>query len=359
MMELLQKIPKSELHVHLRGAIPIEVINVLWEKHTAKKILEDIPAKEKLLFRFFKNIRPFLSENHWSRDTTPDLFRYKSFIQFLITYYFTRYLIKDKSDLKLLIKGVLERLKSQNIVYVEITISIIDYLKRGFTLEEVKECLDEFTSFPGIQVQWIVDLVRNIGEKSALASLEDIINLKFSNIIGITLGGYERFYPPKKFLKVYSKARENGLHLTIHAGEGLGPKSVWDSINLLGVERIGHGVRAVEDVLLVKYLAKNKIPLEISPTSNIKTGIYSSYQEHPVRKLFDAGVQITINTDDPTFFNTTLVDEYLHVYNMGLGEKDIYTMIRNGFLYSFLQEDKINKYLKDLDNKWGNLKGFV
>ena len=213
---------------------------------------------------------------------------------------------------------------------------------------------------PGTRLRW--DALRKIfiNEINDFCTILDI-----GGYDGFILSQIKKIFPNIKTILLdvdtvgINKAKENGLHLTIHAGEGLGPKSVWDSIKLLNVERIGHGVRSIEDISLIKYLAKYKIPLEISPTSNLKTGIYSSYQQHPLRQLYDAGVQITVNTDDPTFFNTTLADEYFHIYNMGLGKNDIYNLIRNGFLFSFLQKDKINKYLKDLEDKWKILKNFI
>jgi adenosine deaminase len=200
-------------------------------------------------------------------------------------------------------------------------------------------------------VQWIPDLVRDFGPEATLAMLEELIAAGSPAIVGITLGGSEHLFPPAQFAKVYDKAREHGLRLTIHAGEALGPQSVRDALGL-GVERIGHGVRAIEDPALVAYLAEKGVPLEVCPTSNLRTGIYPSYEAHPVRVFYESGVPITINTDDPTFFRTTLVDEYLHLQALGLGEDAIYNMIRNGFMYAFLAQDEIDAYLKLLEQEW-------
>ncbi len=356
MKDLIYKIPKSELHVHLRGAMPIETCMALLNKYSAETILNGIPSWEKAVFRLCGNIRPFLKQEHWSVDTLPELFHYKSFMRFLITYYFTRYLIRDVSDLRTLITGVIESLKSQNVVYAEITIAVTDYLGRGISLPEIKACLEETTDYPGIHVQWIVDLVRDVGPQKGLRMLEKIIELVCKNIVGITLGGSERFFPAKRYPQVYSKARDNGLRLTVHAGEAAGPRSVWDALQILGAERIGHGVRAIEDPSLVRYLADNKIPLEVSPTSNIRTGVYASYEAHPVKALFEAGVPVTINTDDPTFFRTTLVDEYARVHDMGINENDIFEMIRNGFIHAFLPKGEIDKYLCELEKEWESLR---
>jgi adenosine deaminase len=145
------------------------------------------------------------------------------------------------------------------------------------------------------------------------------------------------------------------LRLTIHAGEMLGSQSVWDALLILGAERIGHGVRAVEDKYLVNYLAEHKIPLEVCPTSNVRLGVFPSYQAHPVKVLFDAGVPITINTDDPTFFGTTLADEYARIHAAGVQEDKIFEMLKNGFTYAFLPQEEIKAYLRDLDQAWERL----
>ena len=353
--EILLKIPKSELHVHLRGAMPVEVFTGLLKKYSIKEILQDVPARRKAVFQQYKNIRPFLSSSNRSVTAVSNLFHYVTFDQFLATWCFTGYFIRDVSDLKMLITGILERLKWQNVVYAEITIALVEYLERGISLVEIKNCLEETARFPGIHVQWIVDLVRDIGSEAALTLLKDIVELQCKNIVGITLGGSEHRFPPAQFSKVYSTARDHGLHLTIHAGEALGPKSIWDALQILGVERIGHGVRAIEDKSLVTYLVEENIPLEICLTSNLRTGIFPTYKAHPVKALFEAGVPITINSDDPTFFRTTLVDEYGYVHTVGIQDEGIFKIIKNGFIYAFLPKKEIKRYLDNLEQEWKKL----
>ena len=353
--ELLPKIPKSELHVHLRGAMPIRVFTDLLNKYPVEEILEEAPERFRVLFRECENIRPFLSSRHWSVDEVADLFRYETFDQFLATYCFTGHFFRNASDLRRLITGVLRSLRSQNIVYAEIMISVIEYLWHGIPLADIKTCLEETEESEGIQVRWIVDLVRDIGSEEALALLKEIIELQCTSIVGITLGGSEHLFPPDQFSDVYSMARGHGLRLTVHAGEALGPESVWDALKILGAERIGHGVRAIEDESLVQYLAKSKIPLEVCPTSNIRTGVFPSYEAHSVKALFEAGVPVTINSDDPTFFGTTLADEYAHVHALGVEDEGIFEMIRNGFRYAFIPEKEKERYQRRLDEEWQKL----
>ena len=355
MKEILLKIPKSELHVHLRGAMPVEVFADLLNKYSVKEILQDAPAGHKTMFQRYENIRPFLSPRYWSVDAVSHVFHYETFDQFLWTWCFTGYFVRDVSDLRRLITGVLERLRAQNVVYAEITIAVGEYLARGIPLANIKTCLEEAEEFPGIRVQWIVDLGRDTGHDAALALLKEVIELRCGSIVGITLGGSEHLFPPGPFSKVYSAARNHGLRLTIHAGEALGPQSIWDALHLLEVERIGHGVRAIEDKSLVAYIVENDIPLEVCPTSNIRTGIFPSYEAHPVKALFEAGVPITIHSDDPTFFGTTLTDEYAHVHTVGVQDEGIFKMIKNGFTYAFLPEKEIERYLESLEQEWVKL----
>lgn len=349
---LLQKIPKSELHMHLRGAVPSEVLIDVLNRYSAQEVWREASVEWRDMFQSYENIRPFLAPGHWSAGAVSDLFRYETFDQFVATYAFVGCFIRDVSDLRRLILGVLNELKSQKVVYVEITASIYKYMRNGISLADIGACFDEATQFPGIRVQWIIDLVRDYGREVTLGLLKEIIQLRCESIVGITLGGSEHLFPPAQFAEVYSTARDHGLRLTIHAGEALGPESIWDALQILGVERVGHGVRAVEDQRLMAYLAEKQVPLEVCPTSNVRTGIFPSYEAHPVKQLCEAGVPVTINSDDPAFFGTTLAEEYAHVHSLGVQEEDICKMIENGFRYAFLPQEEIERYLDDLKQAW-------
>lgn len=352
--EILQQLPKSELHLHLRGAMPPDVFVELLEKYSLETFLQHIPTSYHANFLNYPNLRQFLSSQQWTLATVERLFSIHSFTQFLATYSCLGHFIRDTSDLRRLINGVLHQLKAQHIVYAEITVSPWRYIERGISLPEIQTCLEEAANYPGIQIQWIVDVLRDIGKEGALRLLQQILALQCERIVGITLGGSEHLFPPEDFRDVYALARDHGLRLTIHAGEARGPQSIWDAIHVLHVERIGHGVRAIEDPTLVQYLKTHRIPLEICPTSNIHTGLYPSYQAHPVNMLFEAGIPITINTDDPTFFETTLNDEYLHLYASGTRKQDIYEMLKNGFLYAFLPDATKEIYLQEFEYAWAN-----
>lgn len=348
MKAVLWGIPKAELHVHLRGAIPVEVLTELLNKYSAKEVWREAPVEWRSVFESYENIRPFLAPRRWSVDTVSDLFRSDTFEQFVAAYAFVGCFVRSASDLRKVVLGVVEELKSQNVVYAEIAASIYKYLWNGISLTDVGACLDEAAKYPGIKVRWILGLVRDYGNEATLKLLQDVIALRCDSIVGITLAGSEHLFPPAQFSEVYSTACDHGLRRTAHAGEMLGPQSIWDALQILRVERIGHGVRAIEDQRLVAYLVENQIPLEVCPTSNIRTGIFPSYAAHPVKGLMEAGVPVTINTDDPAFFGTTLADEFAHLHSLGVGDQDILAMAENGFRYAFLPKEEIEGYVDRL-----------
>lgn len=354
--DCLHRVPRAELHVHLRGAIPEDVLLDLLNKYSADEVWRRASAEWRSMFEAYANIRPFLSPSRWSAGEVSTLFDTETFEQFVATYAFVGYFVRTSSDLRKLILGVVEQLKAQNVVYAEITASIYRYMHNGITLPEIGACLEEAAHDPGIKVQWILGLVRDYGSEATLRLLRDVIDLGCDSVVGITLAGSEHLYPPAQFAEVYSLARDYGLRLTAHAGEVQGSQSIWDALRILGVERVGHGVTAVEDESLVQYLAENQIPLEVCPTSNVRTGVCMTYDAHPIKPLFEAGVPITINTDDPTFFQTTLSDEYAHLYDLGLGDSDIYEIVENGFRYAFLPPEEVGSYVSDLRRAWDDLR---
>jgi len=159
------------------------------------------------------------------------------------------------------------------------------------------------------------------------------------NIVSIDIGGSEEKFPPKPFAPVYQRAKEMGLHLVAHAGEAAGPESIWDAIDYLKVERIGHGVTAIQDPELVAYLHKRNITVEMCPTSNLRTGVIPSLQKHPIRTFFDNGIRVTVNTDDPSMFNTDMNNEYLQLHRqLNFTVSELFDLTLNALDSSFLPE---------------------
>jgi adenosine deaminase/aminodeoxyfutalosine deaminase len=196
---------------------------------------------------------------------------------------------------------------------------------------------------------WIFDAVRHFGSAEALRVAELAVQYQDRNVVGFGMGGDERQAGPELFREVYAYCAEHGLRLTAHAGETAGPESIWGALNL-HAERIGHGLTARQDPDLIQELAERQIPVEICVTSNLKTGVCSSITEHPVRAYFDQGVMITLNSDDPAMFATSLAREYQLVQEQfGFTEEHLRELARNSFEAAFLPAEKKLEFLNLFD----------
>ena len=352
MLELLPAAPKAELHLHLRGAMPPSFFAELVERRPPERALADAPARHRELFENNRHLRPLLTASSGGETAAQagaaSLYDFQTFEQFLASYLFTSYFFRTQDDFRRLIQAVRAELARQNIVYAEITVSLMEYMQRGTSLRELVEAMEEEAAGGEPRTRWIVDLVRDFPAGATLAMLREIIAMATASICGITLGGSEHRFPPALFKEHYRLARDHGLRLTVHAGEGRGPESIWEAIRELEVDRIGHGVRAIEDPRLVEYLAGHGTPLEICPTSNLRTGVYSSYEEHPVRELHLAGVPVSIHTDDPAFFGTTLTGEFTQLAKLGMADADLREILENGFRHAFLSPGEADSYLARL-----------
>jgi adenosine deaminase len=188
--------------------------------------------------------------------------------------------------------------------------------------------------------------VRDHGPEIGILRLNEATPYLGRGVIAVGIGGSEQEFPPGVYAGVYREARERGFHLTAHAGEAAGPESISEAVTELGVERIGHGVRAYEDPEVVALLRAREIPLEMCIISNVRTGVIRSVAEHPVRDYFDRGLVITVNSDDPVMFNTTLTDEYLALAGgLGFSHDEIKQIVLNGVRASFLPEEDRAKLL--------------
>ena len=202
----------------------------------------------------------------------------------------------------------------------------------------------------GISLLWIFDAVRQFGPGAAQEVFELAAKYRDRNVIGIGIGGDEQKAPPELFREQYSYAAEQGLRLTAHAGESAGPDSIWGALNL-GAERIGHGLTAGRDPELIEELAQRQIPIEICLTSNLRTGCCLQLHDHPVRRYFDQGLMLTLNTDDPAMFGTSLAREYeLAQSEFGFTDEHLRELARNSFEASFLPAEKKLQFLNLLDS---------
>jgi adenosine deaminase len=330
-MPALSLQPDAELHVHLRGAMPPAYFAKLLAKRTVAEALAHAPERHLEFFRRNPNIRAFLE----AQQPPEALFRFEGFEGFLASYLFSGYFIRDAGDFRGLLSAVRERLADDGIAYAEVTVSIPEYRMHGIPLEALGEALSEEAKREPPRLRWIVDLVRNLGVEAADDLLRQLLAKPPEGWVGITLGGSEHLFPPAPFAGVYGRARAAGLRLTVHAGEAAGPESVWDAIQALRVDRIGHGVRSIEDPRLVAELAERQIPLEVCLTSNVRTGVYPSFDAHPLVQLVEAGVAVTLNTDDPAFFGTSLEHEFTRGAELGLTRAQLDAVAGNARLYAF------------------------
>ncbi len=184
---------------------------------------------------------------------------------------------------------------------------------------------------PGVGVALIADLVRNRGPEHGLRNLEEIAEVRDCGVIGIGIGGAEHDFPPEPFAPVYARARELGFHTTAHAGEAAGAASIWGALNVLRVERIGHGTRAYEDPRLLRRLAETQMPLEMCPLSNVRTKVVGAIEEHPIRRYVSEGLLVTVNTDDPKLFGNSLAEEYRLLQDrLGFTSEELQALTLNG-----------------------------
>lgn len=280
--------PKIELHLHLEGAAPPAFIRGL-----AKEKRMDIGGI-------------FDAQGHYA---------YKDFWDFLKVYEAATSTLKSPEDYARLTLAVLEESAASGVVYSETFVSPDFCGGRDIGawreyLQAIREAADQAERSMGITLRGIVTAIRHFGPEKARETARCAADTAGDWIVGFGLAGDEKMGSPKDFAWSFDCAREAGLRLTAHAGEWGGPQSVRDAINDLGVERIGHGVRAIEDLALVDELAERGIVLEVCPGSNVALGLYPDVRRHPIGQLYERGVKVTVSTDDPPFFHTTMAQEF-------------------------------------------------
>ncbi len=331
-------LPKAELHLHLEGSIEPPTLAELSGRHPAP-----LPAQGN------KYGFSAASGRQLSEDDVRALYHYEDFIGFLLAFKAVTEHLRTPEDYELVVYRLMQRLKAENVLHAEVYVSVGVVHWRGQEFEPVFEGLErgrergerEF----GVSIFWIFDAVRHFGADAAWRVAEQAIKFRERNVVGIGIGGDERRGPPDWFRDVYHYAADHGLRLTAHAGESCGPDSIWGSLEL-GAERIGHGLAAAQDPALMARLARDQIPVEICLTSNLRTGCCASIAEHPLRKYFDAGLMISLSTDDPAMFGTSLAREYaLAQQQFGFTDAELKKLAENSFRASFLAEEKKNKFL--------------
>lgn len=312
-------LPKAELHVHHVGSARPETVAALAARHPDAGVPQDL-------------------------DALREFFTFTDFGHFIDVYLATVALLRTPEDIRLLTYEVAEGLAAQQVRYAELTMTPFTSVRMGIPIEAYTEAIEDARSAAerdlGLVLRWIFDIPGEAGLESADATIGYAVDHAPAALVGFGLGGPEIGVPRPQFAPHFARARAAGLHSVPHAGESTGPETVWDAITHLGAERIGHGIASIRDPRLVEHLVEHRIPLEISPTSNLATRVVERIEEHPIRALRDAGVVVTVNSDDPPMFGTTLNREYAIAADLlDLDEEGLRALARTAVDVSFAPDD--------------------
>jgi aminodeoxyfutalosine deaminase len=312
----IRQLPKAELHLHLEGAVEPATLLELRKLHGERSTLAEVEA----------------------------LYNYTDFQSFLMAFKAVSAHLRGPEDFELITYRLMQRMKEENILHAEVYVAVGVSLYRKHDFAAIFEGMERGRARGArdfaVSLLWIFDATRHFGVEEAQKVFELAVRYQDRHVIGVGIGGDEQKAPPELFRSVYGYAADHGLRLTAHAGETGPPESVWGALNLR-VERIGHAFTAAQDADLIEELAQRQIPVELCITSNLRTGICKTIAEHPVKNYFDQGVMITLNTDDPALFGTTLSREYqIAQETFGFTDEHLRELARNSFEASFLAAEK-------------------
>ena len=325
-MSWFERVPKVELHLHLEGAIPLEALWELVQKYGGDSSAPDLASLERR-------------------------FEYRDLPHFIETWLWKNEFLRELEDFTFIGEAVARDLERQNVRYLEAFYSPPDFAHHGLGTQRLTEAIRMGLSrVGGIEVALVADLVRNYGPDRATRTLAEVSEVRELGVVGIGIGGSEEQFPPEPFAAVFEEARRAGFRTSAHAGEAAGADSVWSAIRDLRIDRVGHGTRAEEDPALLAHLAEHRIPLEMCPLSNVRTGVVPSIDDHPARRYFDRGIPITVNTDDPKMFGNSLAEEYrLLEERLGFSRREIRGLIRGAVEVSWLDEPRKQELLAVLE----------
>jgi len=314
-------LPKAELHLHLEGSIQPATVCSLTARHGVAVTEHEVRQR----------------------------YACQNFMEFLETFKWVTSFLRDPQDYALITRDLGEQLLSQRVVYAEVTLSIGVMLLRKqrpeANFEAILRATEPFAN-RGLRMKYIFDAVRQFGAEAAARVVESARQCASKSIVAFGIGGDELSVPTKELRPVYDQAAALGLHRLIHAGEVGGPEKIREAIELLGAERIGHGIAAIHDPALMDLLADRRIPLEICPQSNMRTGALAlqlhrpdvGIEDHPLAAIFRHGIPVVLSTDDPAMFHSTLLDEYENARRMGLNEQELLGLAQMSFDHSFGSE---------------------
>ncbi|MEO3928097.1 adenosine deaminase [Micromonosporaceae bacterium B7E4] len=323
-------LPKVELHVHHVGSALPRIVAELAARHEGRS---RVPADPEALAAYFE---------------------FRDFAHFIEIYLSVVDLIRDPEDVRLLTFEVARELARQQVRYAELTVTPYSHVHRGIPAPAFCEAIEDARRAAetelGISLRWCFDIPGEAGLPAADQTLRIALDERPDGLVSFGLGGPEVGVPRPQFKPYFDQARAAGLRSVPHAGETTGPGTIWDALRELGAERIGHGISAAQDPALLEHLAQRQIPMEVCPTSNVRTRAVGSIEEHPLPRLVEAGLLVTVNSDDPPMFGTTLNDEYAVAARLlDLDAAGLAGLARNAVTASFLARPERDKLIAEID----------
>ncbi len=328
--QFLRRLPKAELHVHIEGTLEPEQLLLFAKRNNVSLPTETILSKDKKSYR------------------------YSNFDSFITTYITSTQALCNKQDFYEMTLAYLEKVSQQGVVHTEIYFDIQTYLPRNIDPDDVvygiHQALEEGQKILGISSSMIFSLLRHETQKEALENF-NLIKKRYQKIVStIGLASNSTDNPITKFKSIFHQAHNAGYHCVAHLGEFDSPELIWQALREIPIERIDHGVECIRDQKLMAELAQRKIPLTICPLSNVALGKYKNLQQHPIRKIYDAGITVTINSDDPSFFNGYIGDNYQALLNNNiLSCKELVECARNSINASFMEHTRKKMLLSRLN----------
>jgi adenosine deaminase len=337
------RLPKVELHVHLVGSASVGTVLELVGRHPGGAGAAGVPG---------------------SAAELADFYAFRDFPHFAEVYGAVSSLVRDPADVAALVLGAARDLAGQNVRYAELTVTPYTFTAAGMPAAELTEALDIAARSAardyGITMAYIFDVAGEYGEPAARATLEHALACPPAGLTGFGLAGIEQARPQftAAFRSVFAAATAAGLHSVPHAGEMSGPATIWESLDGLRAERIGHGISCLDDPALVTRLRESQIPLEVCPTSNVCTRQVTGLAQHPLPRMLAEGLFVTLNSDDPPMFGTTLTEEYRRAASvLGLTRAQLAGLAANGVRASFLDPRAKEKLLAEIDAVAGGSEG--
>ena len=326
--ELLRRMPKAELHMHIEGSLEPELMFALAKRN-------NIPLR-------------FANE-----QALRDAYVFNNLQEFLDIYHEGTMVLKTEQDFYDMTCAYLARAQADNVLHTEIFFDTQTHTGHGLSADTVinglpRACADAPAKY-GMTASLILCFLRHLSEEEAFECLEEALPLR-DKIVGIGLASSEVGHPPEKFAKVYARAKQLGFRLVAHAGEEAPPAYIWSALDVLKVERIDHGVQAIHDAALMQRLAKDKIPLTVCPLSNLKLRVFPTLAQHNLRRMLDAGIVATVNSDDPAYFGGYINENFTQTFAaLGMTAAHAYQLARNSFDASFIDGPLRAQYVHRLD----------